>query len=137
MCLFLPNNQDVEGSVTQPLHGTSSIEEGSIRYVPDTDFCGTDQFNYIITDLSTQLSDVATVTVNVACTAPVPPILNDDVAETDINEAISIPVLDNDENVPSSEYYERRVLLSLFFYARLFSSSYSYISSHSKIPTDR
>ena len=123
--------------MTQPLHGTSSIEEGSIRYVPDTDFCGTDQFNYIITDLSTQLSDVATVTVNVACTAPVPPILNDDVAETDINEAISIPVLDNDENVPSSEYYERRVLLSLFFYARLFSSSYSYISSHSKIPTDR
>lgn len=101
--------------MTQPLHGTSSIEEGSIRYVPDTDFCGTDQLNYIVTDLDSQLSDVAIVTVNVACTAPLPPILNDDVAETNINVAISIPVLDNDENVPSSECTVKRISTEICF----------------------
>ena len=84
--------------MTPPSHGTAVIDQASILYSPDADFCGTDQFTYSITDLDTQLSDVATVTVNVLCLDSTPdvPLANDDFFTTTKNTSVALLVLDND-----------------------------------------
>lgn len=87
-----------------------------ILYTPDADFCGTDSFTYTVIDSSGEHSDTATVTVNVVCPEaiidgkvetmefdPDVPILSDDEAQTEVDTAILIPVLENDANVPPSE----------------------------------
>ena len=84
--------------MTQPSHGSAVIDQTSILYTPDADFCGTDLFTYTIKDLNTQLSDEATVTVNVMCLDSTPdvPIANDDFFTTTKNTSVALLVLDND-----------------------------------------
>jgi len=118
---------DALGSFTQSSNGTVKFQGLNILYDPDTDFCGMDQFTYTVSDPTGQFSDTAAVTVNVLCisvdpvpssptvspsteieelvTTPAPivtdrPIVNDDDVETKVNTAISISVLDNDDNIP-------------------------------------
>ncbi len=66
----LGNDSDPENDplsvagVGSPAHGTAVISGTAIRYTPDTNFFGTDNFTYIVTD--GVLTDTATVTVTVA-----------------------------------------------------------------------
>lgn len=50
-------------SVSSPSHGSAAISGSAIVYTPDTDFTGTDSFDYTISDCIS--SDTATVTVTV------------------------------------------------------------------------
>ena len=53
-------------SWTQPTHGTAQVgSDGSFTYTPDTDFVGTDQFNYQATSPSEWQSGSTTVTITV------------------------------------------------------------------------
>ena len=53
-------------SVLEPANGTATDNgDGTVTYTPDADFCGTDTFEYTITD--GELTDTATVTVTVNC----------------------------------------------------------------------
>jgi len=67
----LANDTDTDGgatvlaSVADAPHGTTSAGSGGAVYEPDTDYCGTDSFNYSLGGGST-----ATVTVTVTCVAP-------------------------------------------------------------------
>ncbi|KAL9181967.1 hypothetical protein ACHAXT_012310 [Thalassiosira profunda] len=99
-------------SMSQPSQGTAIIERDSVLYVPNEDFCGTDQFTYTVTDATGELSDTATVTVVVICstistaaattspttTAPaiVNPVANDDFATTNQGTSVVLLLLDND-----------------------------------------
>ena len=87
-------HQDALVSITQSTPGTCTTQLLDVLYTPVEDFCGTDSFEYTISDSSS--INIATVTVNVVC----PPMLNDDYAETVANTTISINVLDNDEYIP-------------------------------------
>lgn len=62
----------------QGAHGTASIVNGStIRYTPDSAFCGVDYFVYQACDNGTpSLCNLATVTVHVDCCNDAPVILN-------------------------------------------------------------
>ena len=66
----LANDTDPDGdpltivSVTDPEHGTATIEDGAIVFVPDVDFSGTTTFSYTVQDPSGATS-TATVTVTV------------------------------------------------------------------------
>ena len=103
----LNNDTDVDNAIdassvtikTGPANGTATIQpNGSILYTPKKDYFGTDTFTYTIKDASGATSAPATVTVIVT---PVndPPIAVNDVATTNENIAVDIPVLANDIDV--------------------------------------
>ncbi|MCU7906143.1 MAG: autotransporter domain-containing protein [Candidatus Thiodiazotropha sp. (ex Epidulcina cf. delphinae)] len=68
--------------------------DGTLTYMPNTDFAGVDGFTYTITDVLSA-PDTATVIVTVTATAPVTNAV-DDTAATDMDKAVSIDVLAND-----------------------------------------
>ncbi|QEL15922.1 Ig-like domain-containing protein [Limnoglobus roseus] len=79
--------------LTPPTHGTASVDasSGSITYTPTGSFHGTDTLSYTVSDSAGQTSNPAKVTIVVNR-----PTANDDFAETDVNTAVSIPVIEND-----------------------------------------
>ena len=59
-------------SVTQPANGTVVIVDGSVSYLPDTNYCNsnngiTDDFTYSISDAPPTIESTATVRVTVTC----------------------------------------------------------------------
>ncbi len=98
----LDNDTDPNGDVltvveiSDPANGTANLNfDGTISYLPDTDFIGTDTFTYIITD--GEFFDTATVIITILPdTVNLPPLAVDDTAQTPVNTSVTIPVLDND-----------------------------------------
>jgi hypothetical protein len=99
----LANDTDPDGndkldpaSVTlgvAPAHGSAAVDSatGEITYTPVDGFTGTDSFTYTVKDIANATSNPATVTVVVNR-----PTANDDFAETNSPNAVSIGVLEND-----------------------------------------
>jgi hypothetical protein len=90
----LDNDTDVEGQAvlvvdaTDPDHGTTIVQNGALRYRPDTTFSGVDTFIYTAEDEDTG-QDTATVTVTV--------------------EPVNTPPDADDENVTGTEDQARNV----------------------------
>lgn len=91
------NDSDPDGqpislqSFTQGLYGTVTDQgSGVLRYCPDPNWCGTDNYNYTVTDGA--LTDTAKVTITVNCVND-PPVANDDYYSTDVNTELVIPAL--------------------------------------------
>ncbi len=89
----LDNDTDADGDsltatlVTQPSHGTASVVNGTINYVPATGFSGSDSFTYVASDASLQSN---TATVSITVTPNHPPVAVDDAASTLVNTALLI-----------------------------------------------
>lgn len=81
--------------VTQPTNGqvTNGPGTGELTYTPANNFSGTDAFQFTITDLTNLTSNVATISIQVSDQAPT---AVDDVATTNEDQAVVIPVLNND-----------------------------------------
>ena len=112
--LLLDNDvvpEGATGSFTEPANGILGADGADLTYTSSPDLCGQDTFAYTLS--AGDLSDSATVTVDVVCgsgatstTGPTdggstPPAIvelsvEDDFAVGNMNEALSIPVLDND-----------------------------------------
>lgn len=97
----LNNDTDADGdaltvtTVTTPGHGTVTINtDGTVTYKPDTNFNGTDRFDYTISDGNGGTS-TATVTVTIVSVDDFPDAKNDD-ATTNQNTIISGNVSEND-----------------------------------------
>ena len=98
----LDNDADLDGdglrvrSVSRPEHGTAEIaaDGATVSYAPDPNYHGSDRFNYIVADPA-GLADTATVEVTVTPVNDAPE-ATDDQATTPEDQAIVIPVLDND-----------------------------------------
>ncbi|SNR66017.1 Ig-like domain-containing protein, partial [Lutibacter flavus] len=84
--------------VTAPTNGSISIDPdtGLITYTPNDDFFGEDTFVYSVCD-DDGACDTATVVVTVVPTLDV----TNDVATTDEDESVIIPVFDNDNDIPN------------------------------------
>ena len=104
---LLENDYDLDGtlrahtlSVWGPTaaHGALGIgaEPGTLDYLPDPGFEGTDGFDYRVQDNDGQWSNIAQVSVRVS--AGEPPIARDDEVTTDQNQRVWIDVLANDED---------------------------------------
>jgi len=79
-----------------PNHGTLSILKLAIVYTPEQDYIGMDSFQYIVCDNNhPSLCDTAQVNITIDHQAP---IANNDMAATNANTSILIPVQDNDED---------------------------------------
>ena len=86
-------------SVTSPSNGIASIQSSSINYIPNTNFYGSDSFEYTINDGNGGVDTaVATINVNQIISPPLnlPPTANNDTVETRQNTPVSIKPLSND-----------------------------------------
>ena len=89
--------------VDSPDHGTVTVDEnnGAVIYTPTLNYNGVDVFTYQVKDASDALSNVATVNliINPVNDAPV---ANPDLATTNEDVAVPIPVLANDVDVDNT-----------------------------------
>ena len=101
----LDNDTDLDGdrlrvqSVSPAQHGTAEVaaDGTSVSYVPDPNYHGSDRFTYVVADAG-GLADTATVEVTVTPVNDAPEAA-DDRATTPEDEAVEIPVLDNDTDL--------------------------------------
>ena len=101
----LDNDADLDGdrlrveSVSPPGHGTAEVaaQGTSVTYTPDPNYHGPDRFTYVAADPG-GLADTATVEVTVTPVNDAPEAV-DDRAATPEDEAVEIPVLDNDADL--------------------------------------
>lgn len=111
----LDNDADLDGdrlrvqSVSPAGHGTAEVaaDGTSVSYVPDPNYHGPDRFTYVVTDAD-GLADTATVEVTVTPVNDAPK-AEDDQATTLEDEAIEIPVLDNDVDLDGDRLQVRSV----------------------------
>jgi hypothetical protein len=110
----LVNDSDPDGdpigisAASAPVFGSNSFNEFVISYSPDPGFCGSDVFNYEITD-SKGATDSAQVTVHVM---NAPPLARDDSAQTCQNTPVVIKVLANDSDPDGDPIKIDQVLLN-------------------------
>lgn len=106
----LNNDSDVDGdsltvlasSVGQPGHGTAELlDDGSLVYIPEANFFGSDSFSYSITDPS-GLTAQASVIIIVNNINDQPFAVNDS-ASTVINTSVTINVLLNDSDIDGDD----------------------------------
>jgi hypothetical protein len=102
----LNNDLDVDGELVRtsliitlsPKSGRVVINgDGTVTFTPLTGFEGTDTFRYTVRDDDGATSNVGSVTVNVTSDNE-PPVAEDDSAQTDVESAVTINVLENDSD---------------------------------------
>ena len=92
---------DMEGAVssfvvaTPPQHGTLSGTAPTVQYTPEANFYGEDSFAFVVRDAEGMESEPATVTMVVASVNDAPTAV-DEVANTELNTAVSIILEGND-----------------------------------------
>ena len=103
----LDNDTDTDGQIdvtSIQLSANTVVSNGSLvqnldnsfTYTPNTDFIGTDSFGYTVADDQGDRSAEALAMINVVGNGN-PPIANDDVANTTINQVVEIFVALNDD----------------------------------------
>ena len=102
------NDTDAESdvsiqSVSAAGNGSAVIENGQVRYAPNSGYVGVDSFTYTIVDAD-GLTDTATVTVTISGNGTVntAPVAQDDTATTNAGEAVTIHVTGNDSDNESA-----------------------------------
>ncbi len=111
----LDNDADLDGdrlrvrSVSPAEHGVAEVaaDGTSVSYVPDPNYHGPDRFTYVVADTD-GLADTATVEVTVTPVNDAPEAA-DDRATTAEDEAVEIPVLDNDMDLDGDRLQVRSV----------------------------
>ena len=102
----LANDADPDGgdrirviSAGAPGHGEARVVDAgaAVEYAPDPNYHGPDRFSYVVADAA-GLADTATVEVTVTPVNDAPEAA-DDQATTPEDEAVEIPVLDNDADL--------------------------------------
>lgn len=97
----LANDSDPENdplrivNASDPSHGRAQISDGKIRYVPDGDYTGLDNFTYTVTDDKHPPVE-QTVVISVLPPANSPPIAEDDLMQLIVDESQSIDPTGND-----------------------------------------
>ena len=111
----LDNDVDIDGdrllvqTVSPAGHGAAEVaaDGTNVSYVPDPNYHGSDRFTYVIADAD-GLADTATVEVTVTPVNDAPEAA-DDQATTLEDEAVEIPVLDNDVDIDGDRLRVRSV----------------------------
>ncbi|KDM92850.1 Ig-like domain-containing protein [Photobacterium galatheae] len=104
----LANDSDVDAGdtlqastltiVTQPAHGSASVENGKIQYQPEANFAGTDTLTYTVKDSTGLVSNTASVTINVAGVNDAPQTVADALSVNE-DESGVVDVLANDSDI--------------------------------------
>ncbi|MBE7647970.1 Ig-like domain-containing protein, partial [Tenacibaculum finnmarkense] len=90
-----PTNGTVE--ITDPNNTPNDPSDDVVTYVPNTDFTGTDTFDYTVCDNANPVNcQTATVTLTVG------DVIADDPSSTEINTPVEVDVFENDSDIPTS-----------------------------------
>lgn len=87
--------------LTAPMNGVATVDSlGRIQYQPMANYFGMDSMEYVIFDLTNTgpMSDTAWIIISVI-PVPDPPVASNDLASTDEDMPVAIPVLVNDTDV--------------------------------------
>jgi len=84
--------------LTQPTHGTISLNNGVATYTPETNYNGEDSFTYQACDSQGLCSNTAIVSIEIVALNDTPQ-GEDDSATTDEDSAVTIDVLSNDSDI--------------------------------------
>ena len=105
-------------SIGAPEHGQAHVvgAGAAVQYAPDPNYHGPDRFTYVVADAG-GLADTATVEVTVTPVNDAPGAA-DDQATTREDEAIEIPVLDNDADLDGDRLRVRSVFVRRARYGR-------------------
>jgi hypothetical protein len=103
---IVANDTDADGINATSVIITSSATnglllnngDGTVRYIPNANFNGSDSFTYTVRDNLGLLSNLATGTITVIAVND-PPVANNDTAATEGTIPVTIAVLDNDSDV--------------------------------------
>ncbi|WP_048753330.1 cadherin-like domain-containing protein, partial [Crocosphaera watsonii] len=107
---ILDNDNDVDGSLnvdsiiitTQPNNGIVEVNnDGTVTYTPNNNYNGEDSFTYTVEDEEGLVSNEATVNITVNAVND-KPVANNDTVETDEEIAVTINILDNDNDIDSN-----------------------------------
>jgi len=79
--------------IGDPVHGKTSVTGSQITYTPEDGYAGPDKFSYTVSDDTRRQS---TAYVNLTVNAIAVPVANTDIAETNVNTAVTVNVLAND-----------------------------------------
>ncbi|MBE7649005.1 Ig-like domain-containing protein, partial [Tenacibaculum finnmarkense] len=94
MTTTTPTNGTVE--ITDPNNTPNDPSDDVVTYVPNTDFTGTDTFDYTVCDNANPVNcQTATVTVTVG------DVIADDPSSTEINTPVEVDVFENDVDIPT------------------------------------
>ncbi|MCG8796505.1 Ig-like domain-containing protein, partial [Tenacibaculum finnmarkense] len=95
MTTTTPTNGTVE--ITDPNNTPNDPSDDVVTYVPNTDFTGTDTFDYTVCDNANPVNcQTAMVTVTVG------DVIADDPSSTEINTPVEVDVFENDVDIPTS-----------------------------------
>jgi hypothetical protein len=85
-------------------NGTTEIDaaSGKVTYTPNENFVGTDSFSYTVSDLAGGVSNLATVSITVENLNDAP-VAENDSAQTNEDEALTIDVLVNDSDIDGAD----------------------------------
>jgi hypothetical protein len=105
----LDNDTDSDGDQvtvlsinTDPEHGTASVTNGKVFYVPTSNYNGTDSFTYFVKD-GQGGRDEATVAVTITSVNDAPSVVNDTITVDAGSTANVFSVLDNDSDVDADD----------------------------------
>ncbi|MCG8734550.1 Ig-like domain-containing protein, partial [Tenacibaculum finnmarkense] len=83
-------------TITDPNNTPNDPSDDVVTYVPNTDFTGTDTFDYTVCDNANPVNcQTATVTVTVG------DVIADDPSSTEINTPVEVDVFENDVDIPT------------------------------------
>ena len=90
----------VLSSITNPAHGTAEIVSGKVTYTPNTDYYGTDTFDYVVSD-GKGGTDTGTVTISINQVSSIK--ANNDTVSVNEDDSVTINVLSNDMEEMANE----------------------------------
>lgn len=101
----LANDTDIDHSraelniniTTAPMSGSVIMTGGMVEYTPNTNYCGTDSFEYTVTDASGGTSNPSLVDMNILCVSGSPTAVPD-TASVDEDNTASIDFITNDSD---------------------------------------
>uniref|UniRef100_UPI0006507570 cadherin-like domain-containing protein n=1 Tax=Crocosphaera watsonii TaxID=263511 RepID=UPI0006507570 len=107
---ILENDSDIDSELnpesititTEPNNGIVTVnDDETVTYSPNNNFNGEDSFSYIVEDAEGFVSNEATVNITVNGVND-EPVANNDTVETDEDTAVTINILENDNDIDSN-----------------------------------
>ncbi|TMO54832.1 hypothetical protein CWC18_20600 [Pseudoalteromonas aurantia] len=97
---------------SEPLHGvvTLSQADGTLTYIPDLNVVATDTFKYTIADSNGEVSNEATISINIGAIND-RPIVENDSAQTDEDTPLTLDILHNDSDVEDQGFNGANITL--------------------------
>ncbi|WP_048322952.1 cadherin-like domain-containing protein, partial [Crocosphaera watsonii] len=117
---ILDNDNDIDSNInpesivviTQPTKGTLIVNNnGTVTYSPNENYNGEDSFTYTVEDEEGLVSNTATVNITVNAVNDAPVAKNDTII-TNEDTAVTINILDNDDDIDSELNPETVVIIN-------------------------